>query len=83
MTVLLVGWGRSRSLYSISSAIVSSPLPAGPSRNATICKDLAPTQIIDARTFSGAGVPLDKERWAGAVESAGSRTLENEKLLGR
>ena len=32
---------------------------------------------IDAGELSGAGVPLDKERWAGAVDSLGSRTLAN------
>lgn len=34
-------------------------------------------EIIDAQELSGTGVPLDKERWAGAVDSLGSRTLAN------
>jgi len=38
---------------------------------------LGANEIIDARELSGAGVPLDKERWAGAVDSLGSRTLAN------
>src|SRR4029079_8507559 len=38
---------------------------------------LGANEIIDARELSGAGVPLDKERWAGAVDSVGSRTLAN------
>ena len=38
---------------------------------------LGADEIIDAREFSGAGVPLDKERWAAAVDSVGSRTLAN------
>ena len=38
---------------------------------------LGADEIIDARELSGAGVPLDKERWAGAVDSLGSRTLAN------
>jgi acrylyl-CoA reductase (NADPH) len=40
-------------------------------------KGLGANEIIDARELSGAGVPLDKERWAGAVDSLGSRTLAN------
>jgi acrylyl-CoA reductase (NADPH) len=38
---------------------------------------LSADEIIDARELSGAGSPLDKERWAGAVDSLGSRTLAN------
>ncbi len=38
---------------------------------------LGADEIIDARELSGAGVPLDKERWAGAVDSLGSQTLAN------
>jgi acrylyl-CoA reductase (NADPH) len=38
---------------------------------------LGADEIVDARELSGAGVPLDKERWAGAVDSLGSRTLAN------
>ena len=34
-------------------------------------------EIIDAQVLSGTGVALDKERWAGAVDSLGSRTLAN------
>jgi acrylyl-CoA reductase (NADPH) len=40
-------------------------------------RGLGADEIIDARELSGAGVPLDKERWAGAVDSLGSRTLAN------
>jgi acrylyl-CoA reductase (NADPH) len=38
---------------------------------------LGADEIIDARELSGAGSPLDKERWAGAVDSLGSQTLAN------
>jgi acrylyl-CoA reductase (NADPH) len=38
---------------------------------------LGADEVINARELSGAGVPLDKERWAGAVDSVGSRTLAN------
>ena len=34
-------------------------------------------EIIDARELSGVGNPLGKERWAGAIDSLGSRTLAN------
>ncbi|MGA7371659.1 MAG: MDR family oxidoreductase, partial [Methyloceanibacter sp.] len=40
-------------------------------------RGLGADKIIDARELSGAGSPLDKERWAGAVDSLGSRTLAN------
>jgi acrylyl-CoA reductase (NADPH) len=40
-------------------------------------RGLSADEIIDAGELSGAGVPLDKERWAGAVDSLGSRTLAN------
>ena len=38
---------------------------------------LGADEIIDAQELSGTGVALDKERWAGAVDSLGSRTLAN------
>ena len=38
---------------------------------------LGADEIIDARELSGAGNPLAKERWAGAIDSLGSRTLAN------
>ena len=40
-------------------------------------KGLGADEIIDARNLSGAGSPLGKERWVGAVDSLGSRTLAN------
>ena len=33
--------------------------------------------MIDRNTLSAPGRPLDKERWAGAVDSVGSHTLAN------
>ena len=38
---------------------------------------LGADEIIDALELSGAGNPLDKERWAGAIDSLGSWTLAN------
>jgi acrylyl-CoA reductase (NADPH) len=40
-------------------------------------RGLGADEIIDASELSGAGSPMDKERWAGAVDSLGSRTLAN------
>lgn len=38
---------------------------------------LGASEIIDRNTLSQPGRPLDKERWAGAVDSVGSHTLAN------
>ncbi|MGP9761019.1 acrylyl-CoA reductase (NADPH) [Corynebacterium sp. AOP12-C2-36] len=40
-------------------------------------KDLGASEILDRSDFSGAGKPLQKARWAGAVDVAGSHTLAN------
>ena len=40
-------------------------------------RGLGADEIIDAGELSGAGSPLDKERWVGAIDSLGSRTLAN------
>src|SRR5215468_4904397 len=40
-------------------------------------RGLGADEIIDARDLSGTGNPLGKERWAGAIDSLGSRTLAN------
>lgn len=38
---------------------------------------LGASEIIDRKTLSESGRPLAKERWAGAIDSAGSHTLAN------
>ncbi|SLN69848.1 acrylyl-CoA reductase (NADPH) [Oceanibacterium hippocampi] len=38
-------------------------------------KRLGASEIVDRATLSERGRPLDKERWAGAVDSVGSQTL--------
>lgn len=38
---------------------------------------LGAAEVIDRADFSGAARPLDKERWAGAVDVAGGNTLAN------
>ncbi|OUL98052.1 acrylyl-CoA reductase (NADPH) [Variovorax sp. JS1663] len=40
-------------------------------------KQLGATEIIDRATLGAPGKPLQKERWAGAVDSVGSHTLAN------
>jgi acrylyl-CoA reductase (NADPH) len=38
-------------------------------------RSLGATTIVDRAELAGAGRPLDKERWAGAVDTVGSQTL--------
>lgn len=40
-------------------------------------KKLGATEVIDRATLSEPGRPLARERWAGAIDSAGSHTLAN------
>lgn len=40
-------------------------------------RHLGATQIVDRETLAGNGKPLDRELWAGAVDSVGSKTLAN------
>lgn len=40
-------------------------------------KRLGAVEVIDRATLAGAGKPLQKERWAAAVDSVGSHTLAN------
>jgi acrylyl-CoA reductase (NADPH) len=40
-------------------------------------RSLGASEIIARQELSGAGKPLGRERWAGAVDSAGSHTLAN------
>lgn len=44
---------------------------------AAYLKKLGASEIIDRQTLSEPGRPLAKERWAGAIDSAGSHTLAN------
>lgn len=39
--------------------------------------DLGATDIIDRKTISDPGKPLQKERWAGVIDTVGSTTLAN------
>lgn len=40
-------------------------------------RDLGATTVIDRSEFAEPGRPLDKSRWAGAVDTVGSQTLAN------
>ncbi|BDW11229.1 zinc-binding dehydrogenase [Polynucleobacter sp. SHI8] len=40
-------------------------------------KALGATRVIDRQEFTAAGKPLQKERWAAAIDTAGSNTLAN------
>ena len=46
-------------------------------QEADYLRGLGADEIIDAREFFETGSPLGKERWAGGVDSVGSRTLAN------
>jgi acrylyl-CoA reductase (NADPH) len=40
-------------------------------------RDLGAAEIVDRAAYAGAGKPLTKERWAGAIDVVGSHTLAN------
>jgi len=40
-------------------------------------RDLGATQFVDRKSLQERGAPLQKERWAGAVDAVGSSTLAN------
>lgn len=49
----------------------------GRAAEADYLKGLGATDIIDRNTLSNPGRPLQKERWAGVVDTVGSHTLAN------
>ncbi len=49
----------------------------GRQEEADYLKSLGASEIIDRAELSGAPRPLNKERWAGAIDVAGSNTLAN------
>ena len=49
----------------------------GRTEEADYLKALGATDVIDRRTLSEPGKPLQKERWAGVVDCVGSHTLAN------
>jgi acrylyl-CoA reductase (NADPH) len=62
---ILSGWGYS---------VVAS---TGKLAEADYLKSLGAQEVIDRGALSAAGKPLQKERWAGVVDSVGSFTLAN------
>lgn len=50
---------------------------SGKASEADYLKQLGATTIIDRNELSAAGKPMQKERWAGVVDSVGSFTLAN------
>ncbi len=62
---ILAGWGYK---------IVAS---TGKAAEADYLKRLGATTVIDRAELSAPGKPLQKERWAGVVDSVGSHTLAN------
>ncbi|MFO1206149.1 MAG: MDR family oxidoreductase, partial [Burkholderiales bacterium] len=49
----------------------------GRTQEAEYLKSLGAAEIVDRAQFSAPGKPLQKERWAGAVDAVGSHTLAN------
>ena len=49
----------------------------GKSSEAEYLKGLGATTVLDRAEFADAGKPMQKERWAGVVDSVGSHTLAN------
>jgi len=74
--------GASGGVGSIAIAILAGlgyPVVAstGKLAEADYLKALGATQVMDRAVLSAAGKPLQKERWAGVVDSVGSHTLAN------
>ncbi len=61
-------------LASLGYSVVAS---TGKSAEAEYLRSLGAKDIIDRATLSAPGKPLQKERWAGAIDSVGSATLAN------
>jgi acrylyl-CoA reductase (NADPH) len=61
----------------LASAGFSVTASTGKAAEADYLKSLGASQIIDRNALSQPGKPLQKERWAGVVDSVGSHTLAN------
>jgi acrylyl-CoA reductase (NADPH) len=74
--------GASGGVGSVAIAILSGwgfdvVASTGKRDEETYLKSLGAKSVIDRAEFSQAGKPLQKERWAGVVDSVGSHTLAN------
>ena len=49
----------------------------GKANEAQYLKGLGAAEVVDRNTLSQPGKPMQKERWAGVVDSVGSHTLAN------
>ncbi len=61
-------------LSKLGYSVVAS---TGRAQESDYLKELGASRIIDRATLSEKGRPLDKELWAGVVDSVGSHTLAN------
>ena len=74
--------GASGGVGSVAVAVLSSlgykvVASTGKLDQAEYLKSLGAAEVIDRTELSAAGKPLQKERWAGVVDSVGSHTLAN------
>jgi acrylyl-CoA reductase (NADPH) len=61
-------------LAALGYAVVGS---TGKATEADYLKSLGAREVVDRATLAAAGKPLQKERWAGAIDSVGGVTLAN------
>lgn len=74
--------GASGGVGSVAVALLSSlgykvVASTGKLDQADYLKQLGAVEVIDRAELSAAGKPLQKERWAGVIDSVGSHTLVN------
>ena len=74
--------GASGGVGSVAIAILSEwgyqvAASTGKLNEADYLKSLGAAEVIDRATLTGPGKPLQKERWAGVIDSVGSHTLAN------
>jgi len=61
-------------LNALGYSVVAS---TGKAAEADYLRSLGAREIVDRATFAAAGKPLQRERWAGAIDSVGAQTLAN------
>ncbi len=61
----------------LSKAGFTVAAATGKSSEADYLKGLGATTVLDRAEFADAGKPMQKERWAGVIDSVGSHTLAN------
>jgi acrylyl-CoA reductase (NADPH) len=78
----ILGTGASGGVGSVAIAILSGwgyhvVASTGKLDEANYLKSLGAAEVLDRAALSAPGKPLQKERWAGVVDSVGSHTLVN------